>query len=182
VQPLLTPDNYLRHILPLIEGASEKLYFQNQSLKPNTSNAHYMRVFRALRDKSLDDNIDVRIIVRGDFNPDNILAALNAHGFEMSRVRLQNGNHNKGVLVDDHLTVVGSHNWTGDGTTMNRDASLIFDDDEINQYYTQLFLYDWDNLARSGDETLLAMPRLAPPNAPMPPGMERVPWQEFFAE
>lgn len=182
VQPLLTPDNYLRHILPLIEGARRKLYFQNQSLKPNSGNPAYMRVFRALRDKSRDENVDVRILVRGDFNPGSILSALQAHGFEMSRVRLQNGNHNKGILVDDRVAVVGSHNWTGDGTTLNRDASLVFDDAEVNDYYTGLFLYDWENLARPGDEALLAMPRLARPGEPAPPDAERVPWHEFFAE
>jgi beta-phosphoglucomutase-like phosphatase (HAD superfamily) len=182
VQPLLTPDNYIDHILPLVEGASEKLYFQNQSLQPNNSNQKYMRLFRALRDKSLDEQIDVRIIVRGDFDPANILATLQAHGFEMSRVRLQNGNHNKGILVDDTFTVVGSHNWTGAGTTTNRDASLIFDDAGVSEYYARLFLYDWDNLARPGDESLLAMPRLAREGDPTPPGAERVPWHEFFAE
>ncbi|MGH9901994.1 MAG: phospholipase D-like domain-containing protein [Pyrinomonadaceae bacterium] len=139
-------------------------------------------MFRALRDKSRDPAIDVRILVRGDFSPGNILAALQANGFEMSRVRLQNGNHNKGILVDDRATVVGSHNWTGDGTTMNRDASLVFNDGEINEYYTGLFLYDWDNLARAGDEALLAMPRVARPGEATPPGAERVAWHEFFAE
>ena len=182
VQPLMTPDNYIDFVLPLIEGAREKLYFQNQSLKPNSSNARYTRLFRALRDKSRDPNVDVRILVRGDFSASTILSTLQASGFEMSRVRLQNGNHNKGILIDEETTVLGSHNWTGDGTTFNRDASLIFNDREIFDYYEGIFLYDWENLSRSDALELLDMPRLAPPGEEPPPGWVRVAWADLFPE
>lgn len=181
VQPLMTPDNFIDFVLPLIAGAQEKLYFQNQSLKPNLGNPRYMELFRALRDKSRDENIDVRILVRGDFDAATILSTLQAHNFNMSRVRLQNGNHNKGILVDGK-TVLGSHNWTGDGTTFNRDASLIFNDPEIADYYERLFLYDWDNLSFSDAPELLEMAQIASPEAPTPPGMIRVAWDDVFSD
>ncbi len=181
VQPLLTPDNFIDFVLPLIAGAQSKLYFQNQSLKPNFGNPKYMQLFNALRDKSRDRNVDVRILVRGDFDAANILTTLQGQLFNMERVRLQNGNHNKGILVDGK-TVVGSHNWTGDGTTFNRDASLIFDDPDIASYYERLFLHDWDNLSFSDAPELREMARIAGPNEPTPPGMVRVPWDEVFSE
>lgn len=181
VQPLLTPDNFIDFVLPLIEGARKKLYFQNQSLKPNLGNPRYMQLFRALRDKSWIEDLDVRILVRGDFNAATILSTLQAHDFNMSRVRLQNGNHNKGILVDGK-TVVGSHNWTGDGTTFNRDASLIFDDAEIASYYEKLFVYDWDNLSFADAPELLEMARIAQPNEPTPPGMVRIAWDDVFSD
>lgn len=181
VQPLLTPDNFIDFILPLIEGAQEKLYFQNQSLKPNSGNPRYMQLFRALRDKSRNADVDVRILVRGDFDAATILSTLQAHDFNMSRVRLQNGNHNKGILIDG-TTVLGSHNWTGDGTTFNRDASLIFNDPDIASYYERIFLYDWDNLSFSDAPELLEMARIAPPGTPTPAGMVRVTWDEVFSE
>ena len=181
VQPLLTPDNFVDFVLPLVEGATQKLYFQNQSLKSNSGNAKYMKLFRALRDKSRNQNIDVRILVRGDFDAAAILSTLQAYNFDMSRVRLQNGNHNKGILIDGK-TVLGSHNWTGDGTTFNRDASLIFDDEEIAAYYEQIFLYDWDNLSFSDAPELIEMAQIAPPGAPTPPGMMRVAWDDVFSD
>jgi hypothetical protein len=181
VQPLMTPDNFVDFVLPLIEGATRKLYFQNQSLKPNSDNPRYMQLFRALRDKSRDQNVDVRILVRGDFDAATILSTLQAHNFNMSRIKLQNGNHNKGILVDGK-TVLGSHNWTGDGTTFNRDASLIFDDAEIANYYEQLFVYDWDNLSFSDAPELLEMAQIAPPGVPTPAGMLRVSWDDVFSD
>jgi phosphatidylserine/phosphatidylglycerophosphate/cardiolipin synthase-like enzyme len=39
--------------------------------------------------------------------------------------------------------LVGSHNWSGSGVTLNRDASLIFDDREIAEYYLEAFEIDW---------------------------------------
>jgi hypothetical protein len=181
VQPLLTPDNFIDFVLPLIEGAQTKLYFQNQSLKPNSSNPKYMQLFRALRDKSQDSSVKVRILVRGDFDAANILTTLQGQGFNMDCVKLQNGNHNKGILVDGK-TVLGSHNWTGDGTTFNRDASLIFNDPDISNYYEQLFLHDWEHLSFSDAPELREMARIAGPNEPTPPGMVRVPWDEVFSD
>jgi phosphatidylserine/phosphatidylglycerophosphate/cardiolipin synthase-like enzyme len=181
VQPLLTPDNFIDFVLPLIEGAQTKLYFQNQSLKPNSSNPKYMQLFRALRDKSQDSSVEVRILVRGDFDAANILTTLQGQGFNMDCVKLQNGNHNKGILVDGK-TVLGSHNWTGDGTTFNRDASLIFNDPDISNYYEQLFLHDWEHLSFSDAPELREMARIAGPNEPTPPGMVRVPWDEVFSD
>ena len=36
VQPLLTPDNYHENVKKLIESATERLYLQNQYIKPRT--------------------------------------------------------------------------------------------------------------------------------------------------
>jgi len=182
VQPLLTPDNYRDYMQGLIESASSRIWFQNQSLNVDTSNAGYMKLFRTLRDKSRDPNIDVRIIVRGDFNPDAILTRLSNYQFDMTRVRLQNGNHNKGIIIDDETVVIGSHNWTGAGTTFNRDASLVFRDADIAGYYGQLFSFDWDRLENTGDAMMEAMPRIAQPDEPTPPGMVRFGWSELFPE
>jgi len=51
--------------------------------------------------------------------------------------------HTKGILVDSRSTLVGSHNWTNEGTTYNRDASLLFDDPEVTAYFEQVFSHDW---------------------------------------
>ena len=144
VTPLLTPDNYMDRVLPLIKQAKNKLYFQNQSLSAAVApSPRYGELLKVLRDKSKDSKIDVRIIVRGDFDPHKILSDLAKFGFNPERVKLQKGNHNKGILIDDQITIVGSHNWTGQGTIANRDASLIIRDAEVTKYYTKLFLHDW---------------------------------------
>jgi phosphatidylserine/phosphatidylglycerophosphate/cardiolipin synthase-like enzyme len=185
IQPLLTPDKngngdslFIQHILELIENAQEKIYFQNQSLKPDWNNAEYTRLYQALARKSRDQNLDVRIIVSEYAD----LSVLTSSNFNVDRVRKQRECHNKGIIVDNQKVVVGSHNWTGQGATRNRDASLIFDDAEIAAYFTEIFLFDWDNLATSEDAFMSLMPLVAREGEQTPEGMVRVAWHDFFPE
>jgi hypothetical protein len=180
VTPLLTPDNYMDSVLPLIKKAKDKLYFQNQSLSAAVKQSpRYAELLTVLRDKSNDSKVDVRIIVRGDYDPHKILSDLAKFGFNMDRVKLQKGNHNKGILIDDRITVVGSHNWTGQGTTENRDASLIIRDPEVTAYYTKLFLHDW--IRRAAFDAPVAPAIAAVAGARIPSGSVRVTAREIAA-
>jgi PLD-like domain len=160
VMPLLTPDNYADAVLPLIKGAKKRILFQNQSLSASITSPKYRKLAEALRDKSKSTKVKVQIIVRGDFDPHRILSNLKAFGFNMACVRLMRGNHTKGILIDDAITVIGSHNWTGQGTTQNRDASLIIHDAEVTAYWTKLFQHDWkrrSNAAAPSEPALAAV-------------------------
>jgi hypothetical protein len=185
VQPLLTPDNYSDHILDLIGRAKRTLYFQNQYIKINVDESKNPPKFAALIDAlrgKIDDGVDVRIILRdiGDTRP--MLEALKTNGFDMSKVRLQKSCHNKGIIVDGEMVAVGSHNWSGDGTVYNRDASLILFSRDAAQYFQKIFLYDWENLARQKVSAESAMPRLAMSGEATPEGAFRVPWDAYFGE
>ncbi|HEX8138518.1 MAG TPA: M36 family metallopeptidase [Pyrinomonadaceae bacterium] len=183
VQPLMTPDNYAEQVLPLIRGAKRSLYFQNQQVSPKPGNSRYMPLFLALRDKSVESakpnaTLDVKIIVSEYTDLDK----LKNWNFEMSRVRRQYQCHNKGIIIDDKTVVVGSHNWTGQGATENRDASLIFyDDPEIAAYFKKIFMYDWNRIGVT-DSLMLSMPLVAMPGEEPPPGMIRVAWSDFFPD
>ena len=52
--------------------------------------------------------------------------------------------HTKGMIVDGKRVLLGSHNWSKPGVTLNRDASLIFDDERLATYYADAFEIDWD--------------------------------------
>jgi phosphatidylserine/phosphatidylglycerophosphate/cardiolipin synthase-like enzyme len=138
VQPLLTPDNYQEHVLALINTAERRLLFQNQSLSPlgpdkkgvDKNDERFAALVDALLQKH-KDGVDVRIIIRGEFAPVGPLEQLQKRGFDMGKVRLQNRCHTKGIIVDGARVLIGSHNWTNQGTLVNRDASLIFEDEEI---------------------------------------------------
>ncbi len=154
VKPLLTPDNYDQSVLELIDGAEKQILFQNQSLnlqgEDNQGNdkndPRFTKLYGALLEKQ-KDGLDVRIIMRGDFNPQTYIERLQDLGFDMERVRLQDHCHTKGIVVDSKKVLVGSHNWTNEGTLANRDASLIFDDEEIAHYFAKVFWFDWKKLA-----------------------------------
>lgn len=155
VRPLLTPDNYHEHVLALIESADRRVLFQNQSLNllgpdKNGDDKNDPR-FVALADALLDKQkagVDVRVIMRGEFAPVGPLEQLQKRGFDMGKVRLQNRCHTKGIIVDGERVLIGSHNWTNQGTLVNRDASLIFDDAEIAGYFEEIFWFDWKHLTR----------------------------------
>jgi phosphatidylserine/phosphatidylglycerophosphate/cardiolipin synthase-like enzyme len=47
------------------------------------------------------------------------------------RLKVIDDHHTKGMIVDGRRVLLGSHNWSADGVSLNRDASLLFDDEEI---------------------------------------------------
>lgn len=184
VRPLLTPDNYQEHVLDLINSAERRLLFQNQSLNllgldKNGQDKNDDR-FTALADAMLAkqrDGVDVRIIMRGEFAPVGPLEQLQKRGFDMKKVRLQNRCHTKGIIVDGARVLLGSHNWTNQGTLINRDASLIFDDEQIAKYFEDIFWFDWTKLTRQSVSGRRVRP--AGPNEAAPRGMRLVSWQEI---
>jgi PLD-like domain len=177
VQPLLTPDNYADNIVPLIRGASKRLWFQNQSLSVIESRSDkYDQLLQALKKKTWDMD-DCKIIFR-DYRRANTLdylRSLKEFGFNMDCVRVMKNCHTKGILLDSLFTVIGSHNWTNEGTTYNRDASLIFEDQEISAYLEEVFAHDWENLAYSLEVTDESVASVLFPGEAQPEAVMRVP-------
>lgn len=175
VQPVLSPDNYLECTHDLIRGAQRSVFFQNQSLKIRQARpAGYEKLLRALLDKQ-EEGLDVRIIFRPFQDIRTDLEALQDYGFDMGKVRLDAKCHTKGIIVDSQAVLLGSHNWTNAGTSYNRDASLIFHDREIAEFYEQIFLYDWSRARRARIDESVPAPLIArPEEAVPPPGMVKV--------
>ncbi len=188
VQPLLTPDNYAEHVLPLIQNAHKSVYFQNQSLdaKQRGQNGDvYEALLDALLKKQKDSGMDVRIIFRRFPNVRQTLTGLKDFGFDTSlnKIRVQTNCHTKGLVIDGEIVLVGSQNWTRAGTTLNRDASLIFFDPEIAKYYENLFLFDWDRIAQVRiDESIPAAALVRPDEGVPAPGRLRVSAQELLGD
>jgi hypothetical protein len=147
IQPLLTPDNYSDHVLAMIESAQRSVYFINQSLNIGaTPPAAYTALLDALLAKQRK-GLDVKIIIR-DLGARVALESMKTYGFDTNQVKVRPGCHTKGIVVDSNVVLIGSQNWTGQGVTTNRDASLIVLDSRVAQYYENIFLYDWQNWSR----------------------------------
>ncbi len=148
IQPVLSPDNYIENALDVIRSARSSLYFQNQYITiPEEPTAEYTELLEALRDKSVDDRIDCRIILRKPFSADdkmNILNNLQAMGFDMSKVKFMAETHTKGIIADGEMIMLGSHNWSNPGVQFNRDASLVIYNREVARYYQDVFMHDWE--------------------------------------
>ena len=153
MQPLLTPDtgagNYADNILKLIASASSRVYLQTQYIHPpkEGTDAKFQGLIDAVKAK-MEAGLDVKIILSEYEATGGWLEKLQAAGLDMSKVRIQNGVHNKGFIIDSSVVALGSQNWSGDGVLRNRDASLIIYHVGAAQYFEKIFVHDWTNLAK----------------------------------
>ena len=189
VKLLLTPDKkgavYSNAVLDLIESAERQLLFQIPYIKALTTTGFLNDLIEALvrKSKVLDD---FRLILRSDGLEIAQVEELKRRGLDVENlVRRLTKTHTKGMIVDGERVLVGSHNWSGPGVTLNRDASLIFHDQEIAQYYFEAFDLDWQ---RAGGISLegafleslaAATPRLATGATP-PPGFRRMTLDDYL--
>ena len=88
-------------------------------------------------------------------------------------MRFQPACHNKTIIIDGETVMFGSHNWSNEGVKTNRDASLIFYDEEVAGYLAKVYEYDWDRLATA--KPTATRPRVAKPGEATPKGHKRVP-------
>lgn len=179
VEPLMTPDNYTDAIVELIESAETSLYLQYSYIRVPKELDGFRRIVDAVTER-IESGVDVRIIVGRNQKPADT-QALQGKGWTLERFRYQTSKvHNKGILVDGRVAVVGSQNWSREGTQYNRDASLVFRSSDVAGYYTRVFLFDWEQLTRA-PSLPPAEPVIAPPGA-TPAGMVRVPWKTWFED
>lgn len=190
IQPILTPDNYLDIVLPLLRTRpTAKLYFQNQSLNPiKNPTPRWAELLQLLAGYSNDATLDVRIIFRKFIDVRKARESLKLAGFNMDRVKHQEGCHTKGIVIDAETVVLGSHNWTNQGVEFNRDASLLIRHAGIAGYYEQVFLHDWDHLATTKVSDGAAPVLVAGGNEAAALGAEtdtdyvRVPWPDWLGD
>jgi PLD-like domain len=153
VQPVLTPDtgagNYSKNFLKLIQSAQKTLDIQTQYIHPPKQgvDAAFQSLISAVQDR-INNHVQVRVILSEYEATGGWLEKLQEAGLDMSVVRIQNGVHNKGFVVDSSVVAIGSQNWSGDGVLRNRDASLIIYYADAAQYYEQIFSYDWLTFAK----------------------------------
>ena len=173
IQPLMTPDNYLAHVTRLVESATESIDLQNQALKWRHENVdpRYERFMQTVLNKHRN-GVRVRFIMRSDY-PNSMKELLIQHGFDAEQIRMQSRCHTKGMIVDSQKTLLGSHNLTEWGALINRDASLIVDDDEVAGYFSKIFQYDWNRASIMAEETPPGI-RVHRRGDPVPDGYEVV--------
>jgi len=147
IQPILTPDNYLAQILPLINGAKRSFYMQTQYIHPSDKEGDegLTALIKAVAQK-VRDGLDIRLIL-SQYETLDKLELLQDAGIDLSHVRIQANVHNKGMIVDSSIVALGSQNWSADGVIRNRDATLIIYNEEAAKYWQQIFIHDWTNMA-----------------------------------
>ncbi len=155
IQPLLTPDlvaggrtgMYATRMKDLISSAQRSLYIQLQYIHPPTSTEEtgFTALLQAVADRKAA-GVDVRIIL-SQYQNSQWMERLQAAGIDTGMVRIQQGVHNKGFVIDHQKVVISSQNWSEEGVLRNRDAGMIIDNATVAAYFESIFLHDWDNLA-----------------------------------
>ena len=74
--------------------------------------------------------------------------------------------------------MIGSQNWSNDGVSLNRDASLIFNDEKLSAYFRAIFLHDWNKLAHHNIGRESYSIEIAKDIHNIPKGMELMTWSE----
>jgi phosphatidylserine/phosphatidylglycerophosphate/cardiolipin synthase-like enzyme len=179
VRTLMTPDNYADRVRELIESAEKTLYMQFSYINGPRDNDKFRALLDAVAAK-MRAGLDVRILVGRNQDAAHTQRLMEL-GWDLACMRRQTSKlHNKGILVDSKITVVGSHNWSSDGTQYNRDASIVFYSRPITRYFNTVFQFDWANLSKSVT-TREVTPLIATSEA-TPQGMVRVPWHAWFED
>jgi V8-like Glu-specific endopeptidase len=179
--PLLSPDNYFEEVLALIKSAKAELYIQNQTFNaPGADHEKLQELIDVVLQKQTQ-GVDVKIIFRNFIAStarENI-EALVEMGFDANNIKVHNKCHTKGIIVDGEKVMIGSQNWSNDGVSVNRDASLLFKDKKLAEYFRTIFLHDWFNLAKPniGRESLTI--ESVSLNESVPAGMMRVGWSDI---
>ena len=149
VTPLLTPDPgvYSSAVLDLVRSATQSLYIQTQYAHPSArpGDEAFTELLHAVIDRQ-QAGVDVKIIF-SQWEKTSYLEKLQALGFDLAQVRIQQGVHNKGIVCDGSAVLISSQNWSADGVLRNRDAGVIIEDPDIAQYFQQIFMHDWTHLA-----------------------------------
>ena len=198
VKPLLTPDRegavYSEAVLKLINSARTSLLFQIPYIampsNPGADRGFIDELILALARK-LKTLEDARLILRGGggggskfSSPTHAAWFFKSKGVDIaSRVRTIEDTHTKGMVVDGRRVLLGSHNWSKSGVTLNRDASLLFDDADVARYYAEAFEIDW---ARANEVTPKQFTQegavLEAVGTAPPPGYQRVRLSDLLSD
>jgi hypothetical protein len=153
VQALLTPDaigvgHYTANLLRLIESAAQTLHVQMEYVRPpeDGCDAELRGLFDAVAAK-MRAGLDVRIILGASEQAGGQLERLQAMGWDLSRVRLQEGVRNQGLIVDSRVVAVGGQVWSCGAAARDRSATLVLSHAGAAQYFERTFLHDWKHLA-----------------------------------
>ena len=204
VQPLLTPDRdckgnrmFIEFAANLIDTATSTIDIENQSFSLLDENEPQFESFFNVLLRKQNEGVKIRVIFRdprefskgakGEAALHRQLERLKDFGINTDNIKVQEKCHTKAIIVDSDKpetasVLFGSHNLTNSGALYNRDASLLIKDQEVTQYYQNIFNFDWEVLAKQTAEESPGEIRVAKPGEDTPAGFRKVALSDLLAE
>jgi phosphatidylserine/phosphatidylglycerophosphate/cardiolipin synthase-like enzyme len=127
---------YAREVRRLIDGAQSRLWMTMYVVRPDDG------PIGALLDglvAAVARGVDVRVVLdrgaawdgQADLKHEAPAAWLGAHGVRVILDEVAVTTHAKVVVADGHLILAGSHNWTRNAVSINRELSWLVDDPAV---------------------------------------------------
>ncbi len=144
VTPIVSPDTSLQGILYCINIAQATLDIQ-------------IPYFTSVGDGgAVDDIIDAILAAKARGVTVRVITEEDQDWVEIEQILIDNdisivwhdtrwftANHNKGIIVDGRIVLVSSINYSDNSITNNREAGVIIENEEIAQWYLQVYNFDW---------------------------------------
>jgi phosphatidylserine/phosphatidylglycerophosphate/cardiolipin synthase-like enzyme len=165
VLPILSPDNYVKEIIPMLRAATTSIDIEQQYIR--REQAGVKDLLAAIKAARQDHpQLKVRVVLARPINKADgpKIADLAQDGLKLgTHVRLLAAKHfahchNKLVIVDRKRVLISSQNWSTSAVTKNREAGLLLDYPALAAHYASIFDVDW----QTGEKQL---PKAKPPIA-----------------
>ncbi len=151
--PVFSPDTSYQSICNMIDSATESIYIQQLYIYRDWKDQVNPFVEKLIN--KAKQGIDIKVIM--NYNPryesSNEKCNLTKTYFEENDIEVKfiytnwsifSNIHNKGMIVDNNSVLISSINWNENSVTRNREAGIIIKNEEVAQYYTEVFFYDWN--------------------------------------
>ncbi|MEX0567940.1 MAG: phospholipase D-like domain-containing protein, partial [Candidatus Njordarchaeota archaeon] len=146
VMLLKTPGNSLEMIKWMINHANYTILIEQMYIK--SADSSVSELLNALKN-ARKRGVTIQIIVEDDSigNYNEVKSTLISMGFHVvPAFKYCNALflHNKGLIVDDYLVLVGSINWSGAALSSNTELGVVVKSRSIARFFREAFALDWN--------------------------------------
>jgi len=155
VQPVLSPDNYMRVVPEALRNAKQSVLIQQQYIhSADAPIAELLAVIANARDETQD--FDIRILLGKIFDDkalakerENLANMAELYDLKIGRnIRYVDTTrfvhcHNKLIIIDGKIVLVSSQNWSKAAVLENREAGMLLTHKGVATYFTEIFEEDW---------------------------------------
>jgi phosphatidylserine/phosphatidylglycerophosphate/cardiolipin synthase-like enzyme len=148
-------NNYFNTTFNEISNANKSIDLILYEFKWYDSNNVVVKLRQSLAD-AVKRNVSVRVIldqnqyrdVLTELSKENKKTGdyLKSKGVEVKYDSLTQTTHNKMIIIDNSIVILGSHNWGYSALTRNNEASVMIKDRGVAEYYNNYFEILWKNL------------------------------------
>ena len=152
VTVILSPDNAEEEILKLIRNARKEILIEQAYIQREWHDG-INPFLKALIEKA-KEGVKVKVLM----NYNEKYYSTNRMNEETMKYLLSNGIeaklakiniHNKGMIIDDEITLISSINWGENSVRNNREMGIIIYDKNASMYFHHVFDYDWKYMKKS---------------------------------